>query len=50
MYGRGYVDLLYVSTSSFDELDQGADYGDFGEFLETIDYSNIPLRVIRIEE
>ncbi len=37
VHGRGNVDLLYVSSRSFDELDQGADYGEFGEFLETID-------------
>lgn len=49
-HGKGNVEFIFVNSRCFEELIEGVDIGEMGEFVKTIDYSEIPLRVIRVEE
>ena len=50
VHGRGNVQFIFINSRCFGELIEGVDYGEMGEFVKTIDYSKIPLRVIQVEE
>jgi len=49
-YGKENVEFFFVNSRCFGELIEGVDIGEMGEFVKTIDYSKIPMRVIRAKE